>query len=112
MTEPDRVAPDPMPQRAPVGGTQLAVAPAPALLPAPLFTPTPRAVRRFVEFFTDQINNDHTRRAYVNATRRFSLWCGDRGLAPCNVGDRSFDFQDRPPYIIHRRDSLIPISEL
>jgi site-specific recombinase XerD len=67
-------------QRAHVGGTQLAVAPAAALLPAPLFAPTPRAARRFVEFFTAQINNDHTRRAYLNATRRFAAWCDARGL--------------------------------
>jgi site-specific recombinase XerD len=71
MAKPDRVAPDTTPQR----GTQLAVAPAPALLPAPLFAPTPRAARRFVEFFTAQINNDHTRKAYLNATQRFAGWC-------------------------------------
>ena len=80
MAEPDRGAPDPTPQRAHVGGTQLTVAPAPALLPAPLFAPTPRAARRFVEFFTAQINNDHTRRAYLNATRRFAAWCETHGL--------------------------------
>jgi hypothetical protein len=32
--------------------TTLIVAPSTALLPAPLFVPTPRAERRFVEFFT------------------------------------------------------------
>jgi len=35
------------------------------------FTPTPKAARR-VEFFTTQINNDNTRKAYLNATRRFA----------------------------------------
>ena len=30
--------------------------------PAPLFTPTPQAARRMLEFFTAQINNPHTRR--------------------------------------------------
>ena len=43
--------------------------------PAPLFTPTPQAARRMLEFFTAQINNPHTRRAYLNATRRFAAWC-------------------------------------
>ena len=43
--------------------------------PAALFAPTPKAARRTVEFFTAQINNDHTRKAYLNATRRFSAWC-------------------------------------
>ena len=40
-----------------------------------LFAPTPPAKRRVPEFFTAQINNDHTRKAYLNATRRFSAWC-------------------------------------
>ena len=43
--------------------------------PAPLFTPTPQAARRMLEFFTAQINNPHTRRAYLNAARRFAAWC-------------------------------------
>jgi len=45
-----------------------------------LFTPAPKAAQRVLEFFTAQINNDHTRRAYLNATRRFSQWCGARGI--------------------------------
>ena len=61
--------------------TALIVAPSPALLPAPLFAPTPRAAQRVVEFFTAQINNDHTRRAYLNAARRFGQWCAAHGLA-------------------------------
>jgi site-specific recombinase XerD len=59
---------------------QLIVAPAPGLLAPPLFTPTPKAAKRVLEFFTTQINNDHTRRAYMNATRRFAAWCEDRGI--------------------------------
>ena len=45
-----------------------------------LFAPTPKAQKRVVEFFTAQINNDHTRRAYVNATRRFSEWCAGQEI--------------------------------
>jgi site-specific recombinase XerD len=30
---------------------------------------------RTLEFFTANISNDHTRKAYANAARRFSLWC-------------------------------------
>ncbi len=52
----------------------------PEMPPSPLFAPTPKAARRVVEFFTAQINNDHTRRAYVNATRRFSEWCAGQGI--------------------------------
>jgi hypothetical protein len=51
------------------------------LQPAPLFTPTPKASRRVLEFFTAQINNDHTRKAYLNATRRFAEWCAGRGIS-------------------------------
>ena len=45
-----------------------------------LLAPTPKAQKRVVEFFTAQVNNDHTRRAYVNATRRFSEWCAGQGI--------------------------------
>jgi hypothetical protein len=47
-------------------------------LPA-LFAPTPKATRRVLEFFTAQINSDHTRVAYMNATRRFAQWSEDKG---------------------------------
>ena len=60
--------------------TSVILSPAPGLLPAPLFTPTPKAARRVLEFFTAQINNDHTRKAYLNATRRFAEWCEAHGL--------------------------------
>jgi site-specific recombinase XerD len=33
-----------------------------------------------VEFFTAQINNDNTRRAYINAARRFAVWCEGYGI--------------------------------
>src|SRR5580658_5074731 len=54
--------------------TKIILAPRPELQPAPLFTPTPKAATRVLEFFTAQINNDHTRKAYLNATRRFAAW--------------------------------------
>jgi site-specific recombinase XerD len=60
---------------------QLIVAAAPGLVPARLFAPTAKAARRVAEFFTAQINNDHTRKAYLNAARRFAAWCEARGLA-------------------------------
>ena len=59
---------------------QLIVSPAPAVLPARLFAPTPKAAKRVLEFFTAQINNDHTRKAYLNAARRFAAWCEAKGL--------------------------------
>src|SRR5438270_4867283 len=36
---------------------------------------------RYVEFFTANINNDHTRRAYARACSRFFAWCENRGLS-------------------------------
>jgi len=60
--------------------TAIVLSPAPELQPAALFTPTPKATRRVLEFFTAQINNDHTRKAYLNATRRFAAWCEARGI--------------------------------
>src|ERR1700730_17758111 len=60
--------------------TEIIIAPLPDLRPAPLFTPTPKAAKRVLEFFTGQINNDHTRRAYMNATRRFAAWCASKSI--------------------------------
>ena len=44
---------------------------------------------RYVEFFTANINNDHTRRAYARACGRFFAWCEDRGLTLTTI--RPFD---------------------
>jgi site-specific recombinase XerD len=60
--------------------TEIVPSPGPASVPAALFTPTPKAAKRVFEFFTTQINNDHTRKAYLNATRRFAQWCEARGI--------------------------------
>jgi site-specific recombinase XerD len=87
--------------------TDLVVAPAPALLPAPLFAPTPKAAKRFIGFFTAQINNDHTRKSYLNATKRFADWCDTHGLRdlvdvePIHVAAFVKDLQGRfsPPTV-------------
>ena len=60
--------------------TGILVSPGRELQPAPLFTPTPKAPKRVLEFFTAQINNRHTRKAYLNATRRFAEWCDAHGI--------------------------------
>jgi hypothetical protein len=36
--------------------------------------------RRYVEFFTANIRNPHTRRAYARACGRFFAWCEGRNL--------------------------------
>src|SRR5277367_5772503 len=44
---------------------------------------------RYVEFFTANIRNPHTRRAYARACSRFFTWCEQRGLALAAI--RPFD---------------------
>lgn len=48
-------------------------------LPA-LFTLTPDAGKRFIEFFTANIRNPNTRKAYARATAEFAAWCQTNGL--------------------------------
>jgi site-specific recombinase XerD len=48
-------------------------------LPA-LFAPDRDAARRFVEFFTANIRNPNTRRAYARAAAQFAAWCEASGL--------------------------------
>ena len=63
------------------------IIPAPPVFQVALFTPTPKAAKRVLEFFTAQINNDHTRKAYMNATRRFAEWRAGRRYR--RIGRRS-----------------------
>ena len=44
------------------------------------FAPSPKGTKRVFQFFTTQINNGHTRKAYLNATRRFAQWCEAHGI--------------------------------
>ena len=39
-----------------------------------------RAGERFIEFFTAQIRNPHTRRAYGRAVADFAAWCDEQGF--------------------------------
>ncbi|MBX3307668.1 MAG: tyrosine-type recombinase/integrase [Nitrospira sp.] len=45
-----------------------------------LFTPTPKAAKRFVAFFTANIRNPNTRKAYTWAVAEFAAWCERYGL--------------------------------
>ena len=45
-----------------------------------LFQAVPDGGRRFWEFFTVNIRNPHTRRAYFKAVKTFAAWCTERGL--------------------------------
>jgi site-specific recombinase XerD len=43
------------------------------------------AAWRYVEFFTANIRNPNTRRAYARACNRFFAWCEDHGLMPATI---------------------------
>jgi len=48
--------------------------------PPTLFLKEARAAERFFDFFTANIRNRNTRRAYYNAACRFSELCAERGV--------------------------------
>jgi site-specific recombinase XerD len=48
--------------------------------PPALFLKEARAAERFFDFFTSNIQNKHTRRAYFNAACRFSEFCAKHGV--------------------------------
>ena len=63
--------------------TELIVSPAAQSVAVPaVFTGPAHAEKRFWEFFTTQISNDNTRKAYFNAVRHFSAWCQS-----CKIGE-------------------------
>ena len=45
-----------------------------------LFQTIPEGGRRFWEFFTVNVRNSHTRRAYFKAVASFAAWCAERSL--------------------------------
>ncbi|MDP4026263.1 hypothetical protein Q8W71_26915 [Methylobacterium sp. NEAU 140] len=67
----------------------------PSNLPAPALVAAAgeRAAYHFLEFFTAQIRNPNTRRAYVRAVGAFCAWLDARGLpsiaAVSSTGGRS-----------------------
>lgn len=76
------------------------------VLPA-LFAQTPDAARRYVEFFTANIRNAHTRRAYARAASEFAVWCsGPAGIAEL----RDIEPVHVASYIETLRDRLAPPS--
>ena len=51
-----------------------------AASPPTLFLKEARAAERFFDFFTSNIQNKHTRRAYFNAACRFSEFCAEHSV--------------------------------
>ncbi len=49
------------------------------LVPAAIAAAGEQAAWRFIDFFTANIRNPNTRRAYLRACRQFFAWCDERG---------------------------------
>jgi site-specific recombinase XerD len=86
------------PSTSPVPETLPALLPASALttpaelaplVPALIADAGESAAWRYIEFFTANLRNPHTRRAYARACMTFFAWCEARGLALGNI--RPFD---------------------
>lgn len=45
-----------------------------------LFAPDPAAAKCFLEFFTANIRNPNTRKAYARVAAEFATWCEEKGL--------------------------------
>jgi site-specific recombinase XerD len=73
----------------PVPASPLLSLPSAKLVPAIIAEAGERASWRFVEFFTANISNPNTRRAYARVCGRFFTWCERRGLALTAI--RAFD---------------------
>jgi site-specific recombinase XerD len=58
---------------------------APNVVPALIADLGEEAAWRYVEFFTANIRNPHTRRAYARACNRFFAWCEECGLMPVAI---------------------------
>ena len=59
------------------------------IVPALIAAVGDQAGWHYIEFFTANINNDHTRRAYLRACSRFFAWCEGHGLTLTEI--RPFD---------------------
>ncbi|MHB0695257.1 tyrosine-type recombinase/integrase [Roseomonas mucosa] len=66
---------------APVHNGTLTAADPARVVPAVVAQAGEQASWRYVEFFTANIRNPNTRRAYARACSRFFAWCEERGLA-------------------------------
>jgi len=69
--------------------SSLAILSSPAIVPVLIASTGDQASWRYVEFFTANIRNPNTRRAYARACSRFFGWCGERGLTLATI--RPFD---------------------
>ena len=69
--------------------SNVATAAGSALVPALIADTGERATWRYIDFFTANIRNPNTRRAYARACSTFFAWCDERGLSLTTI--RPFD---------------------
>jgi site-specific recombinase XerD len=62
-------------------GRGLTPLPGGALIPTLIVDAGEQAAWRYVDFFTANIRNPNTRRAYARACQQFFAWCDERGLS-------------------------------
>lgn len=75
--------------RALTPATTIATAPERHLIPSLIAAAGEQAAWRYIDFFTANIRNPHTRRAYARACTQFFAWCEERGLTVATI--RPFD---------------------
>lgn len=56
-----------------------------ALIPALIADAGEQAAWRYIDFFTANIRNPNTRRAYARACQQFFVWCEERGLSLATI---------------------------
>jgi hypothetical protein len=72
-----------------------------------IFAPDTQTAKRVFEFFTANIRNPHTRKAYGKAAGAFAAWCETRGLGHLRLeadGANSLELANFAPKII---DTLV-----
>ena len=69
--------------------SNVATAAGSTLVPALIADAGERATWRYIDFFTANIRNPNTRRAYARACSTFFAWCDERGLSLTTI--RPFD---------------------
>src|ERR1700739_2971030 len=55
------------------------------LIPGLIAAAGDQAAWRYIDFFTANIRNPHTRRAYARACQTFFAWCDARGLSLATI---------------------------
>lgn len=80
-------------------------------LPSVLRNAGDRATRRSIEFFTAEIRNQNTRKAYARAVRQFFDWAEEQGLSLQTIGPvhvaAYVEHDDRAPATIRQHLSAI-----